>query len=124
MSARKKTGGHDPTVGATTHTLGSRPTLCGHDPPVRVTTPQSETWCFTDGRDTHRFGGRVLLAHAPVDNGDAVLLVHHLQDGRLVRGVHRRHRDVAHGSKLAAVVQVLVLQPEEVPHEPPASSTR
>ena len=36
----------------------------------------------------------------------------------LVGGVQCRHRDVAHGAELAAIVQVLVLQAEKVPDEP------
>ena len=52
---------------------------------------------------------------------DAVLLVHHLLQQRLVVGVERGHADVTHRAELTAVVQVLVLQPEEVPYEPPAA---
>lgn len=48
---------------------------------------------------------------------DPVLLVHHLLQQCLVIGVQRSHRDVPHRSELAAIVQVLVLQTEEVPHE-------
>lgn len=51
---------------------------------------------------------------------NAVLLVHHLLQQRLVVGIERSHGDVAHRTELAAVVQVLVLQTEEVPDKTPA----
>lgn len=54
-------------------------------------------------------------SYVPID--DAIGMVHHADDVGLVGGVERRHRDVPHGAELAAVVQVLVLQPEEVPDE-------
>lgn len=50
-----------------------------------------------------------------------VSLVHQAQDERLVGGVQRRYRDVTNGSELTAVVQMLVLQPEKVPHKATAS---
>lgn len=37
----------------------------------------------------------------------------------LIRGVHRCHTNVAHCPEATAVVQMLVLQPKVVPHEPP-----
>lgn len=64
----------------------------------------------------------LLLAHlrpvvpvVPVHH--ALVVVHHAQDQRLVGGVDRRYADVAHRPELAAIVQVLVLQSEEVPDE-------
>jgi len=36
---------------------------------------------------------------------------------RLVGGVQRGYRDVSHGSELAAIVKMLVLQPEKVPNK-------
>lgn len=48
---------------------------------------------------------------------DAVLLVHHLLQQRLVVSVEWCHRDVPHRTKLTTVIQVLVLQTEEVPHK-------
>jgi hypothetical protein len=63
----------------------------------------------------------VKSARVPVE--DPVGLVHHADDVGLVGGVQRSHRDVAHGTELAAVVQVLVLQAEEVPDEPSVQYT-
>ena len=54
---------------------------------------------------------------------DAVLVVHHLLELLLVVRIDGNDADVAHGAELTAVVQVLVLQPKEVPHEPPAYNT-
>ncbi len=51
---------------------------------------------------------------------DAVLLVHHLLQQRLVVGIKWRYGDVPHSTKLTTVIQVLVLQTEEVPHKTPA----
>lgn len=48
---------------------------------------------------------------------DAVILVHHLLQQRLVVGVEWCHRDVPHRTKLTTVIQVLVFQTEEVPHK-------
>lgn len=62
-----------------------------------------------------------LLGLGPVRLGvaidHAIALVHHAQDERLVGGVQRRYRDVAHGSELTAIVQMLVLQAEKVPNK-------
>lgn len=57
----------------------------------------------------------------PVDN--TVRMVHHPYDVRLVRGVEWRHGDVSHCSEFTAVVQMLVLKPEEVPDKPPVERT-
>lgn len=63
---------------------------------------------------------RPLPALLPRAVPNAIFLVHHLLQQRLVIGVERRHGDVPHGPELAAVVQMLVLQTEEIPHEAPA----
>ena len=47
-----------------------------------------------------------------------IRFVHKFDDLLLVGGVDGRHRNVPHRSEVAAVVQVLVLQPEKVPDEP------
>lgn len=54
---------------------------------------------------------------------DSVLVVHHLLEQCLIVGVQRSHGDVPHRPELTAVVQVLVLQTEEVPHETPTTHT-
>lgn len=51
----------------------------------------------------------------PVYN--SIGMVHHPDDVGLVGGVQGRHGDVPDGAELAAVVQVLVLETEEIPDE-------
>ena len=61
---------------------------------------------------------RFILSDSTIDN--AVFFVHHLQNCSLIRSVHWRHGYVTNGTKLAAIVQVLVLEAEKVPDKSPA----
>lgn len=70
-----------------------------------------------EARSSQRHAVAPLPAFLALPVPDAVLLVHHLLQQRLVVCVQRSHGDVPHRSELAAVVQVLILQTEEVPHE-------
>lgn len=70
-----------------------------------------------EARSSQRHAVAPLPAFLALPVPDAVLLVHHLLQQRLVICVQRSHGNVPHRSELTTVVQVLVLQTEEVPHE-------
>lgn len=56
------------------------------------------------------------LLPSPSDLLDPVLVIHHGDDLLLVVG-NRSYRDVSHYAELSAVVEVLILETNEVPHE-------
>lgn len=53
--------------------------------------------------------------HLPIN--DPIGIIHHLENCRLVRRVNWSYGDVSDCSELTAIVQVLILQAEKVPHE-------
>lgn len=62
-----------------------------------------------------------LVPPVPVQVVRRQRLVHQPQDLRLIRTIDGRHGYVPDGPEPTAVVQVFVLQPEEIPHEPPVA---
>jgi len=57
------------------------------------------------------------LPFIPVYN--ALFIIHHPDDLTLVWCLHGRDWDVSNSPKFAAVVQMFIFKPEEIPHEPP-----
>ena len=80
-----------------------------------LATRRADLWLRRSSGWFSRSRRRCGLANTSV--GHSVLFVHHLDNGGLVWGVHGCHGNISNGSKFAAVVEVLVFQPEKVPHE-------
>lgn len=57
----------------------------------------------------------------PVNN--PVWLIHHTDQQILITRIKWSNWNVSHSSKLATVIQMLILQTKEVPHKPPATHT-